>query len=166
MTKLKLLVFLFVLGCTSTGIVRMNNTRVYPSGVVDRTEVSLKAPKYPLGDSGITLTTNGVTARLSGSQSASEIEGVKGNTKNIRLLFWLGGLAVIGGAVILGLPNAIFPNSVGVYTALAGGACIGLGIFAPALQRMAVPVISIVLLAVVGWVGYKAYNKERFSPKG
>src|SRR6056297_721859 len=100
-------IFILVAGCSSTGIIKHQQERIYPDGTVERTQTSLRPPKYPLGGSSITSYTNSLTAQISGSQDVSKIEGVKGRTGNSRIGFWICGIIMLLGVVGFAAPNYI-----------------------------------------------------------
>lgn len=150
-----LLITLF--GCTTSGLIKHNTETIYPDGAILRSATRILAPTYPVGDSYYTFDSNGVYCALSGAQDQATIRKVDGNAKNIRLLFWLGGIVMVLGFVIWRMDNKMFPNGMGTGAIMAGGACIACGIMAPALAKMAMPIIVVIFLAVVGWLGYKAY---------
>ncbi|MHC5062162.1 MAG: hypothetical protein ACYTFK_13950, partial [Planctomycetota bacterium] len=114
MSKLLLIAFIFMVGCTSTGLMTMTVEKLYPNGVVERTEIALKPPTAPLGDSYITSDTNGLRMALSGSQSEAGIQRVKGDSRNKGIMYGGCALLLVLGMVAFALPNGIVSNKDGL----------------------------------------------------
>jgi hypothetical protein len=157
-SKVTLFILLITLfGCTTSGLIKHSTETTYPDGSITRSVTRILAPNYSIGDSYYTFDSNGVYCALSGAQDQATIRKVDGVNKNYRILFWLGGISMILGLIIWRMDNKMFPNGVGTGAIIAGAACLAVGIIAPTMAKFALPIIVVILLAVGGWLGYKAY---------
>jgi len=141
-------IFILVAGCSSTGIIKHQQERIYPDGTVERTQTSLSPPKYPLGGSSITSYTNSLTAQISGSQDVSKIEGVKGRTGNSRIGFWICGIIMLLGVVGFAAPNYIISNKDALIVVAIGGAGLVILMWASAMSPIMAWLLPVVALGV------------------
>jgi hypothetical protein len=84
-------------------------------------KIVLRTPKYPLGDSYITLDGSAVTANVSASQDAKGIIGQEGKNKSLIFLYGICGIIVILGVVAFAMPNNIVSNKDGLIICGIGG---------------------------------------------
>jgi hypothetical protein len=152
----RLLIVLFLAGCASSGTIKVKNERIYPSGVVERTEIALKPPTSPLGESYVTLDTNGFRMAVSGSQDVATISKAKGDSRNKGIMYGGCALLLVLGAVALALPNGMVSNKDGLIISgvgLAGFAALRWVEAASPVMMWALPVA---VIAGAGWLLWKS----------
>ena len=107
-------------------------------------------------------TTGLVRSILSAKPTAdvSEVASAVQTAQNMHVLVLMGGIAVIAGIGFMFASNAIFPGSskLGSGIAAGGAGCIAISIFAPALQKIALPLIIVVVSLAGLWLAWRVYK--------
>lgn len=92
---------------------------------------------------------------------------VAARAKDTTKLVWIGSIAIIAGIAFRFASNQFLPKStgIGIGTAAGGAVCIGIARFDPALQRVALPLASIIGALLCLYVAYRIYNHIRQKNK-
>ena len=155
-------------GCTTTSGISYKSLTEYPDGTVKTEQVTVSAPSEPQGASFIESYTNGLTASVSGSQSASELAKVKGDARNKGMLYGGCALLLLIGGVALALPNQLVSNKDALMVLGAGMASIAVVMWVDAssgIMTYVLPALIIGAVVYIGWMYYGNKQKEGVHKK-
>ena len=111
---------------------------------------------------------NSLTSMVQASEEDDNIEILEAvkSAENVRILIWIGGVALVGGIALKLASNSVFPGStgMGLGVSIGGGACIAAAFLAPAIQKVALPATIVVMALAVLYVGAILWRKFMTGP--
>ncbi len=144
------LLLISLVGCSHPDIWSKSIT-TYADGTSRVVKTLIRAPEYAADDSRVSVSTNGVVAWVSASQSATAVEAAKADGMSKKIVY--GGLALlmILGAIALALPNSVVSNKDALI--IIGCGIIGFAVFR--FVESAAPAMGIVIpILVLAGGGY------------
>ena len=148
-------------GCTTTSGISYKSLTEYPDGTVKTEQVTVSAPSEPQGASFIESYTNGLTASVSGSQSASELAKVKGQQRNKGMLYGGCALLLLLGGVALALPNQLVSNKDAMIVLGAGMASMAVVMWVDASSGVMMYVLPLLIIGATIYIGWLYFNNKK-----
>ena len=111
---------------------------------------------------------NSMAAMFQASDDDDNIQIIRAvkSAENVRILLWIGGVALVSGVALKLASNTVFPGStsMGLGVSAGGGACIAAAFLAPVVQKVALPTTIVLMVLAVLYVAAILWRKFKDGP--